>query len=75
MGGCVVSKSDRIGAKANTPLKYHCVECGKPIEGEPYEMSLAAWEDSVDPVYFCSKECWSGSDEFNTENWPDPAKR
>jgi hypothetical protein len=51
-------------------MKYYCIECGKGIEGDPYEMSMAAWEDSVEPVYFCSKECWEESGEFNTDNWP-----
>ena len=50
-------KTDKGGIKANAPFAYYCVECGHKIEGEPYEMSLAAYEDSVDPVYFCSKEC------------------
>lgn len=55
---------------ANSPGWLYCVECGGRIEGDPYEMSLAAYEDSVDPVYFCSKQCWDGSEEFNTANWP-----
>lgn len=63
-------KTDRSGIRANAPPAYYCVECGKKIEGEPYEMSFAAWEDSVDPVYFCSKQCWDNSEEFNTDNWP-----
>ena len=58
------------GIKANAPFQYYCIECGEKIDQEPYEMSMAAWEDSVDPVYFCSKKCWEGSEEFNTENWP-----
>ena len=66
-----MSKPDKDGVKANAPRRYYCVECGRIIEGEPYEMSMAAWEDSVDPVYFCSKECWDKSEEFNTDNWPD----
>jgi hypothetical protein len=61
---------DKKGIQANAPFQYYCVECGYKIDGEPYEMSLAAYEDSCDPVYFCSKECWDGSEEFNTENWP-----
>ena len=65
-------KTPKNGIKANAPMQYYCVECGHKIEGKPYEMSMAAWEDSVDPVYFCSKECWDGSEEFNTNNWPDP---
>ena len=63
-------KTGKEGIQANAPFAYYCVECGHKIEGEPYEMSLAAYEDSCDPVYFCSKECWEGSEEFNTDNWP-----
>ena len=63
-------KVDKKGIQANAPMQYYCVECGSRIEGKPYEMSLAAYEDSCDPVYFCSKECWDGSEEFNTDNWP-----
>ena len=55
---------------ANSPGWLYCIECGNKIEGEPYETSLAAYEDSVDPVQFCSKVCWDGSEEFNTANWP-----
>ena len=50
-------KTPKEGIKANAPMQYYCVECGHKIDGEPYEMSMASWEDSVDPVYFCSKEC------------------
>jgi len=64
-------KTPSNGIKANAPMAYYCVECGKRIDGEPYEMSMASCEDSVDPVYFCSKECWENSEEFNTDNWPD----
>lgn len=69
-----MKRSDTYGIKANAPMRYYCVECGKAIEGEPYEMSLAAYEDSCDPVYFCSRQCWENSEEFNTDNWPDPAQ-
>ena len=65
------AKIGQCVGKDDAAMKYYCVECGKGIEGQPYEMSMAAWEDSVEPVYFCSKECWDKSEEFNTDNWPD----
>jgi hypothetical protein len=46
-----------------------CVECGKAIEGEPYQASFDGWCANFNPVHFCSKECWDGSVEFNTDNW------
>ena len=52
-------------------LDYWCVECGKRIEGEPYQASMNGWCCCFDPVYFCSEECWRNSKEFNTDNWPE----
>jgi len=59
------------GSKLETTGTVHtyCIQCGKIIEGKPYEMSMDGACASVNPVYFCSKECWESSDEFNTENW------
>jgi hypothetical protein len=51
-----------------TVLTY-CIQCGKVIEDKPYEMSMDSSCASSNPVYFCSKECWEASDEFNTDNW------
>ena len=59
------------GSKLETTGTVHtyCIQCGKVIEGKPYEMSMDGVCASVNPVYFCSKVCWEGSDEYNTENW------
>ena len=65
-------KPDKSGIQAKAPMQYYCVECGHKIDGEPYEMSMGGYEDSVDAVYFCGKKCWDGSEEFNTANWPEP---
>jgi hypothetical protein len=64
MTGTKGSKLDTTGT-----IGTYCVECGKSIEGTPYEASMDGICASVTPVYFCSKDCWEGSEEFNTENW------
>ncbi|NOY86652.1 MAG: hypothetical protein GXP52_05065 [Deltaproteobacteria bacterium] len=50
-------------------VEMRCEECGKEIEGEPYQSSFSAVCCSLNPVYFCSKECWDKSVDYNTENW------
>ena len=61
------TKGSELGTTGT--VSTYCVECGKEIEGKPYETSMDGLCASVNPVYFCSKECWEGSEEFNTENW------
>ncbi|NOY85826.1 MAG: hypothetical protein GXP52_00810 [Deltaproteobacteria bacterium] len=53
-----------------------CESCGHEIAGDPYETTFSGWCCCFDPVDFCSKECWEHPENmFNTENWPDPARR
>ena len=63
-GGTKASKMETTGT-----VQTYCVQCGKGIEGKPYEMAMDSSCASSLPVYFCSKECWDGADEYNTDNW------
>ena len=64
MAGTKDSKMETTGT-----VKTYCIECGKVIDGKPYEMSIDSVCASATPVYFCSKECWESSEEYNTDNW------
>jgi len=64
MVGTKDSKMETTGT-----VETYCIQCGKVIEGEPYEMSIDSVCASATPVYFCSRECWDSSEEYNTENW------
>ena len=50
-------------------LEMRCEECGKEIKDEPFQSSFSAVCCSLNPVYFCSKECWDKSVDYNTDNW------
>ncbi len=60
-------KDSKMGAAGT--IGIYCAECGKKIEGEPYEMSFSGVCASSEPVHFCSKNCWEASEEYNTDNW------
>ena len=49
-------------------IQTYCAQCGKVIDGDPYEMAMDSSCASAAPIYFCSKECWESSEE-NTDNW------
>ena len=45
------------GSKLETTGTVHtyCIQCGKVIEGKPYEMSMDGVCASVNPVYFARR--------------------